>query len=157
MLGENVLEASPPFSQLWKGQTQVRSNLSNLAFHRNSALFQCGSILFKKNSPSCFPCSPVIHIVYWDSSPYCLEYRCVSMLWFVLVSAGIKLFSSECLIWCCILVLGENNVDNTMMFILAAKQSCTEPSPFSHKGPRSWRGRELGQQTSSDQRDISWW
>ena len=39
----------------------------------------------------------------------------------------------------------ENNVDNTSMFIVAAKQCCTEPRPFSVKGPRSWEGTELGQ------------
>lgn len=69
------------------------------------------------------------------------------MLLFVLVSAGIELFSSECLIGCYVLVPGESNDDNTPMFILATKQSCTEPSLFSPNGPKSWWGRELGHQT----------
>jgi len=42
---------------------------------------------------------------------------------------------------------GRNNVDNTPMFIVAAKQCCTEPEPFSVKGPGSWEGTELGQLT----------
>ena len=41
----------------------------------------------------------------------------------------------------------KNNVDNTLMFIAAAKQCCIEPRPFSAKGPRSWEGTELGQLT----------
>ena len=32
---------------------------------------------------------------------------------------------------------------NTLTFIVAAKQCCTEPRPFSAKGPRSWKGTEL--------------
>ena len=39
----------------------------------------------------------------------------------------------------------ENNVDNTLMFVVAAKQHCREPRPLSEKGPRSWEGTELGQ------------
>ena len=37
------------------------------------------------------------------------------------------------------MVLGEKN-DNTPVFIAAAKQCCTEPEPFSVKGPGSWEG-----------------
>jgi len=40
------------------------------------------------------------------------------------------------------------------VFIAAAKQCCTEPRPFSEKGPRSWEGTELGQLTQTVQRDI---
>lgn len=41
----------------------------------------------------------------------------------------------------------KNNVDNTLMFIVVAKQSCIEPRLFSVKGIRSWEGTELGQIT----------
>jgi len=40
------------------------------------------------------------------------------------------------------------------MFTVAAKQGCTEPRPFSAKGPRSWEGTELGQLTSTGQGDV---
>lgn len=41
-----------------------------------------------------------------------------------------------------------------MMFIVAAKQSCTEPRLFSVKGPSRWEGTELGQLTKTGQQDI---
>ena len=41
----------------------------------------------------------------------------------------------------------KNNVDNTLMFIAAAKQCYTETRPFSEKGPRNWEGTESGQLT----------
>jgi len=40
------------------------------------------------------------------------------------------------------------------MFTVADKQSCTEPRPFTAKGPRSGEGTETGQLTSTGQRDI---
>ena len=48
----------------------------------------------------------------------------------------------------------KNNVDNTQMFIAAAKQCCADPRPFAAKGPRRWKGAELAQLTGSGQRDI---
>ena len=48
----------------------------------------------------------------------------------------------------------KNNADNTLMFIVSAKQCCTEPRPFSAKGTKSWEGTELGQLTETGQRDI---
>ena len=42
---------------------------------------------------------------------------------------------------------GKNSVDNTLIFVVAAEQCCTEPWPFTAKGPRSWEGTESGQLT----------
>ena len=36
----------------------------------------------------------------------------------------------------------KNSADNTLMFVAAAKQCCTEPRPFTAKGPGSWEGTE---------------
>ena len=41
----------------------------------------------------------------------------------------------------------KNNVGNTPVFIVAAKQNGMEPRTFAVKGPRSWVGTELGQLT----------
>ena len=49
----------------------------------------------------------------------------------------------DALFWFC----KNNNTGNTMMFIVAAKQCCTEPRLFATKGPRCWEGTELGQMT----------
>jgi len=40
------------------------------------------------------------------------------------------------------------------MFIVAAKQCCTEPRAFTVKGLRSWEGTELGHLTETGKRDI---
>lgn len=39
----------------------------------------------------------------------------------------------------------KTNVDNTPVLTVSAKQCCTESSPFSAKGPKSWEETELGQ------------
>ena len=44
----------------------------------------------------------------------------------------------------------KSHDDNTLMFIAAAERCCTEPV----KGPGSWEGTEVGQQTETDHRDI---
>jgi len=41
----------------------------------------------------------------------------------------------------------KNGVDNSLLCIVAAEQHCTEPRPFSVKGPRSWEGTELEELT----------
>jgi len=66
----------------------------------------------------------------------------------VLISSEMRLNSSEHLVRFCVSVLGKSNVDNTPMFVVAAKQYSTEPRPFSAKGslPR-WEGTELVQLT----------
>lgn len=38
----------------------------------------------------------------------------------VSVSPRMELFSSECLVWCYVLILGEKNADNKLMFTVAA-------------------------------------
>ena len=48
----------------------------------------------------------------------------------------------------------KNDVDNKLMFIVPAKQCCTEPRPFTERDPRSWEGTELGQLTQTGQRVI---
>jgi len=48
----------------------------------------------------------------------------------------------------------KNNVDNTPMSIVAAKQCCIKPRPFAVKGPMSCEGTELGQLTQTGQWDI---
>ena len=61
--------------------------------------------------------------------------RCTS----VLVSAGMELFSSVSSI---MLHFGSRRKTMliTPLFIVAAKQCCKEPRPFTVKGPSSWEG-----------------
>lgn len=47
-----------------------------------------------------------------------------------------------------------DSIDSILMFIVSAKQCCTEPRPFSAKGARSWEGKELEQLTETGQ---NWW
>ena len=56
----------------------------------------------------------------------------------VLVSAGTELLSSVFGTLLCFDSMRKNNVDNPLMFIVDAKQCCTEPRPFTVKGQRNW-------------------
>ena len=52
----------------------------------------------------------------------------------------------------------ENHAGNTLMFTPSDKQCCREraPRPFSGKGTRSWEETELGQLTSTGQKDTAY-
>ena len=54
----------------------------------------------------------------------------------------------------CFLFQEKNNVGNTLMFMVAAKQCCKEARLSLGKETRSWEGTELGQLTETGQRGI---
>ena len=88
---------------------------------------------------SLFPqCSylPELQLPPWYIRVKTDETQCLSFSWdgfaFFRVSDMTLCFGSRT----------ENNVDNTLMFVVAAKQHCREPRPLSEKGPRRWEGTE---------------